>query len=344
MSLRQRQIFRAAVMAGASHLLSASLLAQAVTSPPVPSRSNTIPVGPPGARAAAMAAPAPPLPLARSPIGFFRELLAMSAAERQQTLGTRSPESRSQILAKVREYESLKPDERELRLRVTELCWYLRPLMTSPPTNRPGLLALIPEPDRELVEDRLRDWDQISAEVQQELLGLEPTLQYLAEIEGLSELQRAQILNSISPARRKLLEKGMQQWEGMSEDQRQDTLHRFKQFFQLTAREKEMALKTLSEPERRQIEKTLETFGRLPPDQRAECIRSFAKFTSLSLAERQQFLKNAERWKQMSPSERQSWRQLVSHLPPLPPRRPPPLPPASIPRARPTPTIATNRN
>ena len=50
----------------------------------------------------------------------------------------------------------------------------------------------------------------------------------------------------------------------------------------------------------------------MPPDQRAQCIRSFEKFASLSLAERQQFLKNAERWKLMSPSERQAWRELVN--------------------------------
>ena len=129
----------------------------------------------------------------------------------------------------------------------------------------------------------------------------------------------------------------------MSEDQRRNTLHRFNQFFALTAAEKEEALNTLSEPERRQIEKTLRTFGHLRPDQRAQCIRSFAKFASLSLDERQQFLKNAERWKLMSPAERQAWRQLVTRLPPpLPPRLPPPLPP--LPRTHPARAVVTNGN
>ena len=70
----------------------------------------------------------------------------MNAAERKQALTNRSPEGQKLILAKVREYESLPPDERELRLRVTELRWYLLPLMTAPATNRPAQLAMIPEP------------------------------------------------------------------------------------------------------------------------------------------------------------------------------------------------------
>jgi hypothetical protein len=287
--------------------------------------------------------PLPTSPLASSPIRFFRELLAMNPAERQQALTNRSPEVRAQILAKVREYESLKPNDQALRLSVTELRWYLRPLMTAPVTNRPALLAPIPEPMRELVEARLQEWDQVPTDAQTELLGLEPTLQYFTELQGRSEQQRWEIVRNISPSRQKLLEKGIEQWHGMSEDQRQTMLNRFNKFFQLTGKEKTNALNTLSEPERRQIEKTLKTFGNLPPAQRAQCIKSFAKFTSLSLEERQQFLKNAERWKQMSPTERQAWRQLVSHLPPPLPRRPPPLPP-SLPRSGPARAVVTNGN
>jgi hypothetical protein len=343
MNFHGREILRLAVVLGASHLVSASLLAQMATNLPALTVSNsTAPrvllTKPPAPRA-----PVPPLPLARSPISFFRELLAMNPVERVQALTNRTPELQAQILAKVREYESLKPEERELRLRVTELRWFLWPLMTAPVTNRVALLAMIPERDRELVVDRLREWDKVPPDVQKELLGIEPTLRYFAEIEGRSDAQRQQILNNISPARREMLEKGIQQWDSLSEDQRHRTLRRFNQFFELTAGEKEKALKTLSEPERQQIEKTLRTFGNLRPEQRARCIVSFAKFTSLSLEERQQFLKNAERWKLMSPSERQAWRQLVTRLPPpLPPVRPPPLPPTA--RPRPARTVVTNGN
>ena len=338
MRLPRHKVFLVAALLGASPLLSASLLAQAVTNLPAVTLSNST-----APRLLVTKPPAPPLPLARSPISFFRELLAMNPVERIQALTNRTPEVRAQILAKVREYESLKPDERELRLRATELRWYLWPLMTVSATNRAALLAAIPEADRELVEHRLQEWDKVPPDLQKELLGIEPTLRYFADIEGLSELQRQQIVSSISPGRRKLLEKGIEQWASLSEDQRRNTLHRFNQFFALTAAEKEKALNTLSEPERRQIEKTLRTFGHLRPDQRAQCIRSFAKFASLSLDERQQFLKNAERWKLMSPAERQAWRQLVTRLPPpLPPRLPPPLPP--LPRTHPARAVVTNGN
>jgi hypothetical protein len=343
MNLPGREILRLAVVLGASHLLSFSVLAQEVTNAPRLSPSNS--TAPRVVQTKPPAAPGrpPPLPMAQSPISFFRALLAMNPVERVQALTNRTPELQTQILAKVREYESLKPEERELRLRVTELRWYLWPLMTAPATNRAALLANIPEEYRESVEDRLREWDKVPADAQKELLGIEPTLRYFAEIEGLSDARRRQILATISPERRKLLEKGIEQWGELSEGQRHNTLRRFNQFFELTAVEKEKALSTLSEPERRQLEKTLRTFGSLRPEQRAQCIRSFAKFASLSLEERQQFLKNAERWKMMSPSERQAWRQLVSRLPPpLPPVRPPPLPPTA--RPRPARTVVTNGN
>jgi hypothetical protein len=343
----RRMLGLAAALVGAGCALSTALQAQTAADLPALRKSNSN-----AARLLLTAPPAPPEslpsePVARSPISFFRELLAMNASERRQALTNRPPEIRAQILAKVREYESLDPNEREVRLRVTELRWYLRPLMASPATNRAVQLSQIPDRDRKLVEDRLQEWDKVPSDVQKELLGIEPTMQYFAEIEGRSEQQRKEIIKNLSPARREMLEKGIQQWGSMSEEQRRKTLSRFDHFFHLTAPEKDKALQTLSGPERQQIEKTLQTFGSLPPERRAECIRSFAKFTSLSLEERQQFLKNAERWKLMSPGERQAWRELVNRLPPpsLPPLPPelPPLPP-STPRPRPTPTLVTNGN
>jgi hypothetical protein len=60
-------------------------------------------------------------------------------------------------------------------------------------------------------------------------------------------------------------------------------------------------------------------------------------------AERAEFLKNAESWSKMSPRERQTWRDLVSHVPLWPPAPPPVMPPLphappKIPRAN----MATN--
>jgi hypothetical protein len=91
--------------------------------------------------------------------------------------------------------------------------------------------------------------------------------------------------------------------------------------------------------------KTLEAFDKLPAAQRAECIQAFAKFAGMGAAEQQEFLANAARWAQMSPADRQSWRDLVTHVPEWPP-----LPLGFVPSPAPPlptgiqPAVATNRN
>ena len=45
--------------------------------------------------------------------------------------------------------------------------------------------------------------------------------------------------------------------------------------------------------------------------------------------ERTRFLRNAARWQEMTPTERKTWKELVTKLPPLPPDfNAPPMPPA----------------
>jgi Protein of unknown function (DUF3106) len=343
MSLPGRIMFRVAVPLGASLLLTASLLAQAATNHPASASTNPTRPRPLASDIPMPPESPPPLPPAQSPISFFRELLAMSGAERKQALTNRSLEGQKLILAKVREYESLPPDELELRLRVTELRWYLLPLMNSPATNRPAELAMIPGANRKLVEDRLQEWDKLPPDVQKELLANQATITYMADLEGRTAEQRRQMVANIPPARREILESGINRWGSMSDEQRRKILERFKGFFDLSSQEKQKALNTLSAPERRQIESTLRMFGSLPPDQRNQVIRSFGKFAGLSPAERQQFLKSAERWKLLSPAERQAWREVVRRLPPPEPPDLPPMPPAPhVTRA--APSIATNRN
>ena len=114
---------------------------------PLAGTNSTLPTG----------AAVPPVP---SPVEYSRKLLGMTAVERRDLLAGRSPESRKQIMTKVREYESLRPNVRELRLQATELRWYLAPLMKTPSTNRAPALALIPPDDRVRVEARLKEWDR----------------------------------------------------------------------------------------------------------------------------------------------------------------------------------------
>lgn len=276
----------------------------------------------------------PPMPTLKSPVDTFRDLLELSPEGRKQALVDRSPEVRRQILAKLREYEILKPDQRELRLKVTELRWYLLPLLhATSATNRDAQLAAIPAEDRKLVEDRLRDWDKLPAATQAALLTNVMTIRMLTE----TGEQAALTNTNLSKERREFLERGIRQWQALSEEERGSIKARFDQVFSLTPAEKARVLGTLSATERDQIQKTLKRFGYLPPAQRAQCIENFEKFANLNLEERQQFLRNADRWNQMTPNERQAWRDLVRQLQPMPPLPPgfpgqPPLPPTRTPK------------
>jgi hypothetical protein len=279
----------------------------------------------------------PPLP--QSPVKFFRQLLAMTAQERENFLTNRTPEIRDRILAKVHEYLALAPDECEQRLRATELRWYMMPLLREPPTNRDARLAEVPDNLRDLVRSRLEQWDALPPQSQREFLDNESALHYFS---------RADTTNAPPEpgAQRGPSDAEQARWQALSGEERRKITAQFNQFFELTPEEKQKTLDTLSNTERAQMEKTLQTFGELPPAQRAQCIRAFTKFAGMSPAERAEFLKNAERWSQLPPNERQAWRDLVTQVPLWPPLpnnaliMPPKPPPRSPVRSM----VATNQN
>ena len=258
----------------------------------------------------------PPMPVAPSPVTFFRQLLVMSPLERKAALTNRPPETRARIIAKVREYLALAPDERELRLRATELRWYLTPLLHVAPADRATRLALVPEDLQPLVKSRLQQWDILPPPLQKEFLDNDRTLHYFARVEP---------TNSV-----------------VASPEQQKTAEAFDRFFELNRQEKQQTLNTLSAAERAAMEKTLRTFDQLPPQQRATCVHNYAKFAGMSAADRTEFLANAEHWSKMTPAERQSWRDLVAHVPILPPMPANifPTPPVGFSR----PSVATNRN
>jgi len=253
----------------------------------------------------------PLIPRPQSPVNYFRQLLAMSPVERNNSLTNRPPGTRARILAKVREYQMLGPDERELRLRATDLRWWLTPLLRTPPADREARLAQVPEDLQRLVQSRLEQWDLLPPPVQQELLANDHTLHYFARVETTTNTVAA------SPEQQRMTEQ-------------------FNQFFELTPAEKQQTLGTLSDAERAQMEKTLKTFDQLPPQKRAQCVRNYTKFAGMSAAERAEFLKNAESWSKLSPKERQAWRDLVTRIPEWPPLPPPVVPPNLIPHTPPT--------
>jgi hypothetical protein len=260
-------------------------------------------------------------------VDLFRSVLSMTPLEQREFLAQRPPESQKLILAKIHEYEGLTPELRDLRLRVTELRWYLRPLLGLSPADRAPHMRFIPPALKELIDTRLREWDKLSPEVQKEFLENEATFRFYFELAARTPGQRAEVVTNASS---QSVPPGLTRWQSLTSHQRQEVMRHFYQYFDLSPSEKRKTIQTLSETERVQIEKTLQTFDGLSQSQRAQCVRSFQKFASFDPEERRQFLHNAERWERMSPSDRQAWRNLVSNLshePPLPPGLgPPPVP------------------
>ena len=273
-------------------------------------------------------------PRHKAPIGFFRALLVMAPVERQQQLAIYPPAIRQGIEAKIQEYENLDPNERELRLRATELRWYLLPLLRESLTNRAALVAQVPDGMRDLVQSRLDQWKILPEPLQQEFLENERVLRYFARVGSTNGAPAPGDWGHTPP------EAALAHWKELSEDQRKRVAEQVNRFFALTPDEKEETLNTLSDAEREQMENTLETFGNLSEAQRTECIHAFAKFASMSAVERREFLKNAERWSQMSPAERQTWRDLVANVPPWPPM--PPSPESALQSG--PPSMVTNHN
>ena len=162
-------------------------------------------------------------------------------------------------------------------------------------------------------------WDILPPQLQEQFKNDDLIASYFAQVSSATPEEREAILRTIPPDRRKVLEKGLDRWQDMSEGERKKALAGFSQFFQLTAEEKEQALNTLADDERVEMEKTLASYSNLTLKQRAQCLSSFQEFARMSIAERQQFLKNAERWREMTPDERQKWRELVNVAPIMPP-------------------------
>lgn len=285
---------------------------------------------PTNSRADRVVAP-PPLPAVpdKAPVARFRELLAMNLAQRKVFLASRPAEYRHLIEQKLQEYESLSPEDCELRLRITELRYYLWPLLSTSPTNRAPQLKVVPDELRPMIELRLRSWDELAPDKQRQLLENEAAVRYFAELASNGATNVA--LTSLSDPQRAALLGSIAKWNQLSPSERSAIANRFEQFFGLNEQEKHETLSRLPAQERMQIQKTVEILAKLDPAKRAQCFRALNKLTGLPPSERDEFLKNAERWKKLTPEERKAWRNLVVNLsnePPLPPGLArPPLPP-----------------
>lgn len=270
----------------------------------------------------------PPLP---SPVAFFRELLELDDVGRADRLASRSESQRRSIHVKLREYAALPPTERELRLRATELRWYLRPFLEVEITEREQRIVHVPEPFRSIVERRLAVWDQLTPAAQRDFLQSDWAIQYFLRLETATPMEQPPLLQPGGATRRVQSERDIARWQALPPHERQQAAERLQRFFELPPVQQEKAIETLPESERRLMEATLNAYAQLPAAQRKATVNAFQRFAGLSDAERGEFLRNAERWKEMSPADRATWRRLVLQLPPSPPGLfEPPPPPGSF--------------
>jgi Protein of unknown function (DUF3106) len=244
-----------------------------------------------------------------SPIDYFRKLLMLTPQQREAALANKSPEVRVKILAKVSEYSVLDPNERELRLRATELRWYLVPIMHDAPAARDADLARVPDDIRVVVKMRLTQWEILPPSLQQEFLENERIVGYFSGVDSANSAAGA---TTVSDADRS-------HWDALPESQRNALIGEFNQFFALSPVEKQKAIGGLSRNDRTQMENMMQALDKLPPVQRARCLSAYAKFAGMTPLQRAEFLKDAQRWSQMSPHERKAWDDLAQHVPQWPP-------------------------
>lgn len=287
--------------------------------------------------------PLPPMPL------DFRRLLELPVAERDQVLTNRSPQDRALLQAKIREYEALAPEVREVRLQSLQVQLYLRTLTKHAPSNRVQRLALVPEADRKRVEERLELWDKLPPDLQQDLLTNATLLRLVFQPEGNWAIQGL-TAGAAASQRHTELEQSVARWNQLPPERRLEIQQQFEKIFGLDPQRQTQLVNSFSEEERLKMERTLKLFSNLSFEQRQRCITGFQKLASLPPEQRDEFLRNAEHWQQMSPQERESWRRLVARLnapgPPLPPglirRQLPPLPPPFPTQSSRVTAIATN--
>ncbi|MHC1765997.1 MAG: DUF3106 domain-containing protein [Verrucomicrobiia bacterium] len=248
--------------------------------------------------------PLPALPGSKSPAETWRELLAMNPAERAQALADRTEPQRKYLENRLREYEAMPQEEREARLRQMDLTFHLDVLMPMAPADRAERLAIVPPTLRPLIDERLRQWDLLPASMKDAVLEYETTANYFV---------RARPSLPGGPTQATYATRGQNPSAGESTAK---AVESFSQFLGLSPKEQQRTLEVLPPGEREEMERALRIFADLPPEQRRICIESFVKFKQMSKDEVDQFLRNAARWKAMSPRERETWRSLISILPP----------------------------
>jgi len=258
---------------------------------------------------------APPLPKFHSPVEFFRQLLAATPSERDEMLSDHADEKRRVILTKIQEYTILPPPVREWRLKATELRYYLLPLMKRAPQSRGDLFEMVPEPDKDLVASRLRQWDALPAAEREAMLDSQIALRYLSRP---GRIPPPPLPPSTGETFQKL-EKTVDEWQSLPKAKQDTITDQFHSFFTLSTTEKQKTIAVFTGTEKEHLQKIVHSFEGLSDRDRRQCVVAVRKIASMSGSERAAFLRNVQRWKSLSETDRRQWRTLVAKVPPLPP-------------------------
>lgn len=296
--------------------LSCGLAIASAQAPPVP------------AAASATASPLVSPNAVRTPVDFFRELLTASPAAREPMLASRPASERTLLLAKVREYEALSPAERELRLTATQMRWHLKNLLPADARQRATYLAALPPSERAVLEPRLKNLEQLPPRLQTEARSSQTVIHYYSR-PAAPPLPPGVVPIAHQPAQPTMPPSAVR-------NPRRTTVDQFRRFFELNDRDRARALERLPEAERQSLEQLMQELDHLPGSLRARCMDALQKFATLSPRDQAQFLQSARRWQGLTPGERETWRDFVIELPPLPPGfGEPPLPPGLEPTTAP---------
>ena len=269
----------------------------------------------------------PPIPKIVSPVAFFRELLETNQQAREKILSEKPPEQRKLLELKIAEYQSLPPNERQLRLFMTELRWYLVTLLKTDPISREMVMEQIPPEYKPLIRERLAHWEKLPSDIQKELLANEYALHFILRITNETPAIQQKVISTLHPQQQTRILQVLNEWNKMPDERKKTITDSFRRLFELSESEQNSALRMLPPAERVRMENALKAFSNLPSEDKRRCIESFKKFATMSDEQREQFLKNAMRWIEMSPEERKAWRDIVRSmqskqipdLPPLPP-------------------------
>ena len=264
--------------------------------------------------------PQPPYPIqGPTPAQLFRRLLKQTPEQRAQFLRQKTPDQRRLIEQKLQEFEALPPLEREIRLRIWDLRYYLDLLLSIPPPSRAVWLAQVPETYRSAVQERLEAWEKLPDQVKQDLKANRRALEFLIPVSGTPPKPPGPGSSPFSESYRSYLQK----WNQLPLERRKEALAQFRKLFELSPQERLAMLQQIEGPFRKRLIQLQQSLEKLPPAEREACFRSLVRFATLPPEEQERFLRKAEIWARMTPEQRAAWKRLMQRLPPLPP---PPIP------------------